>query len=41
MDTVRGTTVSMKQWHGRREMGDIEKSANRRGDIVIYDKRRG
>ena len=44
MGTVRGTTVSVKQWHGRCEMaksGDIVRNVNFLGDIVIYDKRRG
>ena len=44
MGTVRGTTVSVKQWHGRREMaksGDIVRKCKLLGDIVIYDKRRG
>ena len=36
MATVRGTTVSVKQWHGRREMDDIRKRAEGMDDFVIY-----
>ena len=36
--TVRGTAVSVKQRHGRREMDDIRKRAEGMDDIVILSK---
>ena len=38
MATVRGTTVSAKQRHGRREMDDLRKSAKGMDDFVILCK---
>ena len=38
MATVRGTTVSVKQWHDRREMDDIRKRAKGVDDYVILCK---
>ena len=39
MATVRGTTVSVKQWHGGREMDDIRKRAKGMDeDFVILCK---